>query len=219
MLTACQCDNARVSTRSLLLVAALAAVALALGAATAHWLYRSQAARTPHATVLEAPRPLPEFELVDHGGQPFRQDSLSGHWSILFFGFTRCPDVCPTTLHTLARASELLDNLPEERRPRVIFVSVDPVRDDPEALARYVSWFDARFVGVTGELAGVQALTDGLGVAVSYVREPAGEDYTVDHTAALFLVDPRTRLRAIFSSPHEASRIVRDYRLITGGRG
>ncbi|MGH8496959.1 MAG: SCO family protein [Gammaproteobacteria bacterium] len=202
--------------RFLLAIVALAVIAGALGAASAHWL---RAAREPKATVLDTPRPLPEFELVDHHGRPFERSDLDGRWSILFFGFTNCPDVCPVTLQTLAEASDRLDDLPDARRPRVVFVSVDPARDDASTLARYVTWFDPRFTGVTGELARLQALTDGLGVAVRYVREPAGVEYTVDHTAAVFLVDPEARLRAIFTSPHDASQFAQDYRLITEGRG
>ncbi|CAN5359796.1 SCO family protein [soil metagenome] len=194
-----------------MLLAAVAA--LAFGAAAAHWMRTPQA---PQATVLEQPRPLPEFRLVDHRDRPFRRDRLSGRWSLLFFGFTHCPDVCPMTLSALARAVHDLEELPAKRRPQVIFVSVDPARDDPATLERYVTGFDDRWIGVTGDLARLQALTDALGVAVRYVREPDGDDYTVDHTAAVFLIDPRARLRAIFSMPHEASQIARDYRLILG---
>jgi protein SCO1/2 len=205
-----------VSPRFTLLSIVLAAVALALGAAAAHWL---RPPAPPHEVlVIEAPRPLADFDLLDHRGRSFDRARLSGRWSVLFFGFTRCPDICPTTLIALARANGLLDDLPPEQRPQIVFVTVDPMRDDPATLARYVPHFDPDFTGVTGELPAVQTLTGSLGVAVSYRRQADG-DYSVDHSSALFLVDPRARLSAIFTAPHDPARLAREYRRIVAGRG
>ncbi|HUO83052.1 MAG TPA: SCO family protein [Gammaproteobacteria bacterium] len=204
------------SPRFALLSLVLAAVALALGAASAHWLRMSGS--PSGALVLDPPRPMPELDLLDHQGRPFDRARLAGRWSVLFFGFTRCPDICPATLIALAGASGRLDDLPPGQQPQVVFVSVDPMRDDPGTLARYVPHFDPDFTGVTGELPAVQTLTDALGVAVSYRRQAEG-DYSVDHTAAVFLVDPQARLRAIFTAPHEAAQLARDYRRIVAGRG
>ncbi len=174
-----------------------------------------------NATWLRAPRPLPEFELLSHSGQVFNKESLNGNWSILFFGFTNCPDVCPTTLSTLNR---VVDGIAARgnRQPRVIFVSVDPMRDNVEKMAAYVPYFNADFIGLTGDLASVQALTRELGVAVSYapiaspVADGEQQDYTVDHSTALFLVDPDGRLSGIFGAPHITEQIVDDYLIITG---
>lgn len=203
----------------------LAVVAVAGGIVAARFLVPAeQAALEPvNATWLHAPRPLPEFELLSHSGQAFGKENLAGNWSILFFGFANCPDVCPTTLSTLNRVvGEIADQ--GKRQPRVIFVSVDPMRDSVDMLAAYVPYFNPDFIGLTGELASIQDLTRGLGVAVSY--SPTGQavpgqqneqqSYTVDHSSALFLVDPDARLSGIFSAPHITEQIVDDYLIITG---
>jgi len=165
-------------------------------------------------TVFNAPRPLPEVTLVDQTGAAFAPGQLAGHWSLLFFGFTHCPDVCPTTLTTLAQAVAQLGDLPPARRPRVYMISVDPGRDDPARMAEYVSYFDPQFVGVTGDPEAVDALAKGLGVAYAYVPREDGS-YSVDHTAAIFVLDPDGSLVALLSTPHSATGIARDFRAIT----
>ncbi|MCZ6536984.1 MAG: SCO family protein [Gammaproteobacteria bacterium] len=203
----------------------LAVTALAGGIVVARFLAPAeQTALEPvNATWLRAPRPLPEFELLSHSGQAFRKENLAGNWSILFFGFTHCPDICPTTLATLSRVvGGIADQ--GKRQPRVIFVSVDPMRDSVNQLAAYVPYFNPEFIGLTGELARIQDLTRELGVAVHYspTRQAApgseGEqqDYTVDHSTTLFLVDPDGRLSGIFSAPHVTEQIIDDYLIISG---
>jgi len=193
--------------------------ALLAGVATAWYTMRSEAPPVlAHATLFNAPRPLPEFELVDHAGRRFDRERLQGRWHFLFFGFTHCPDVCPTTLATLAGVRAVLRDLPASARPGVVLVSVDPARDTPEALARYVPHFDPEFVGVTGAAAAIAALTKEIGVAV-VMGEPGDDgEYTVDHTAALFLVDPDGAWTAVFGTPHSVDTIARDYRAIVAAR-
>jgi protein SCO1/2 len=167
------------------------------------------------ATLLTPARPLPEFTLTDHTGAVFDPSRLKNHWSLLFFGFTRCPDVCPTTLGVLAQTEKSLADLPADRRPQVILVSVDPQRDTPEQLASYVRFFDPSFVGVTGTQGAIDALTRALGVPVAISKSPSGNgDYSVDHSAAIFLIDPQGAMRALFSTPHEPAIIAADYRRI-----
>ena len=171
------------------------------------------------ALVLTEPRPLPNFSLTDHHGADFVPERLAGRWTFLFFGFTHCPDVCPTTLQTLARARAALADLPSPKRPGVIMVSVDPLRDTPAQLAGYVPYFDPEFLGVTGAEEALRPLTSSLGVAYGYTPADDGQGYTVDHTAAIFLVDPAGRLAAVFGTPHEAGRIASDYRAILAASG
>ena len=166
------------------------------------------------ATLLDAARPLPEFALTDSRGHLYRRESLSGHWTLMFFGFTNCPDVCPTTLVALADVRRQLKDLPQGEIPAVAFVSVDPARDTPEALGRYVAHFDPQFLGVTGSPQAIEVLTRHLGVAVSIGAPQDDGSYSVDHTAAIFLIDPDTAVKAVFGSPHVASVIARDYRSI-----
>jgi protein SCO1/2 len=143
---------------------------------------------------------------------------LRGQWTFLFFGFVNCPDICPTTLATLAAAREALADLPEAQRPTVTLVSVDPRRDTPEVLAHYVAHFDPSFSGITGSVEAINTLTSALGVAV--IIGPAADDgsYAVDHSAAIFLVDPEGRIAALFGTPHEAGTIARDFRRIVAAR-
>jgi protein SCO1/2 len=197
-------------------IAAIVLVAV-LAALAGMWLAGERPAERlelEHATVFPTPRTLPAFALTDQAGAPFGPERLQGGWHILFFGFTHCPDVCPSTLATLTAARRQLADLPADEQPDVVLVSVDPKRDTPGRLAEYVAFFDPRFLGVTGDPASIEALTRELGVAV-VVGEPddAGQ-YTIDHTATLFLVDPRGRLAAIFGMPHTPDGIAQDYRRI-----
>ncbi len=198
---------------------AVIAFAVLVGAATAWFTTRGdERPALAQATLFDAPRRLPEFQLVDHEGRPFDRERLRGRWNFLFFGFTHCPDVCPTTLATLAAVRGGLHDLPASDRPGVVLVSVDPARDTPEALARYVLHFDPEFDGVTGEAAAIAALTRELGVAVVVGAPGADGEYTVDHTAALFLIDPDGAWTAVFGTPHATDTIARDFRSIAAAR-
>jgi len=177
------------------------------------------AAMDARALVLEAPRTLPDFLLMDHAQQPFGPARLEGRWTLLFFGFTNCPDVCPTTLNTLAGLAQSLEDLPPSSQPTITMVSVDPIRDTAEKLSAYVPFFDPDFVGVTGEMGEVLTLTRGLGVAFAYQPAANGEAYSVEHTASVFLIDPNGRLAAIFSTPHRVGDLDREFRQIVSTRG
>lgn len=196
-------------------LAVLIAAAIA-GAATAWFVLRTTAAppALEQATRLDSARPLPDFELTDQAGRPFGRKRLLGHWTLMFFGFTNCPDVCPTTLATLAEVQRQLADLPAPDRPAVVLVSVDPARDTPELLGRYVAHFDPQFLGVTGPPASLAVLARDLGAAFSVGPPSADGNYSVDHTAAIFLIDPAAGFAAVFGSPHVADAIARDYRSI-----
>lgn len=195
---------------------AVVLAAVLAGAATAFIATRSSHAPPvlERATQFDVARPLPPLTLTDHAGRDFGRDRLLGHWTLMFFGFTHCPDVCPTTLATLAQASKLLSDLPLPDMPAIVLVSVDPARDTPDALAQYVSHFDPEFVGVTGQPAAIEILTREFGVAVLTGAPEDDGSYTVDHTAAIFLIDPSASFAAVFGSPHAADLIARDYRRI-----
>lgn len=170
---------------------------------------------TERATVLNPPRDLPAIALVDADGRPFTNARFEGGWTLVFFGFARCPDVCPTTLATLAQVQRELADLPAARRPRVLLVSVDPERDTPDVLGPYVRHFDPAFMAATGDPAQVRAFATAFGVPYAKVSVGNG-DYTMDHGSGLFLVDPQGRLHAYLSSPHVAAVIARDYRAVAG---
>ena len=207
---------------SKLKIAILALVAV-VAALAGMWLARlqappvepeSRALALEHATVLPAARPLPAFELLDQQSRAFSPGQLAGRWSLVFFGFTNCPDVCPATLATLAAARRELASLPAAQQPDVVLVSVDPGRDTPERLAEYLAFFDPSFTGVTGDAAQIARLTEALGVAVIIGEADAQGRYTVDHSTTIFLVNPAGAVSAIFSAPHTPDGIAHDYRLI-----
>ena len=158
------------------------------------------------ATVLDTPRPLPVFSLTGSDGGVVDTDRLEGRWTLVFFGFTHCPDICPTTLNTVARA---LDDIPVENRPTVLLVSVDPERDTPPTLRTYLDYFDPSFVGATGGIDAIEAFSTSVGAVFAHTPDTDG-GYSVDHSAALFLLDPRVRLAAVFSAPHTAGTIAAD---------
>jgi protein SCO1/2 len=204
------------------LIAAVVAAGILAGAAVAHQMLRERATEVPgleRATLYQEPRPLPGFSLVDQDGARFGPSRLRGRWSFLFFGFVNCPDICPATLATLAAARNSLDELPADARPGVTLVSVDPGRDTPAILGRYVSHFDRSFQGVTGSPAEIDALARNLGVAVLVGASDDTGNYPVDHSAAIFLVDPQGRVAALFSAPHDAAVIARDFRRIVEADG
>lgn len=152
------------------------------------------------------PRPIGEFALQDHHGRAFARERLHGAWTFLFFGYTHCPDVCPTTLSTLLRVEHDLVGHASAPRQHVL-VSVDPARDTVEHLAGYVSAFGPAFLGVTGSDDELSKLARSVG-AVYFRGEPESDgSYLVDHTASIMLVDPHGRLVALFGMPHDSARI------------
>jgi protein SCO1 len=207
-------------TQSIALAAIVAIVAVAAGMLSARYLsrdpdgeHRSAQAALTTATLLAPPRPVPPLALTDHDNRPFGADRMRGGWSLLFFGFTSCPDVCPVTMSALAQTNKLLANLPVQQRPRLVMISVDPERDTPERLGPYVKAFDPTFVGATASKPAIDEFAQRMGVLVA-TRPLEGENYTVDHTTSVFLINPEGALRALFSAPHKPQEIAADYRRI-----
>jgi len=201
-------------------IVAIVVAGILTGVASALVLARREAAPPvlARATLLDAARPLPAITLVDQAGAAFDLGRLRGRWTLLFFGFTNCPDVCPTTLAMLAETRRLLADLPAADMPQVVLATVDPARDTPEQLARYVAHFDPSFIGVTGSRESIDTLTRALGVAVLIGAPGPDGSYTVDHSAAVLLVDPAAAFAAVFSAPYAAAVLAQDYRRIIAAR-
>lgn len=135
--------------------------------------------------------PGPSFELTDHTGKPFSSSTLAGHPYVLFFGFTRCPDVCPTTLLEM---SNVLKRLGEDAdRLKILFVTVDPEQDTPEQLGKYLASFDPRIVGLTGNDEKIAEVAKGWKAFYNKITEDDGS-YTIVHSAYVYLVDRENRL-------------------------
>jgi len=166
-------------------------------------------------TLFPDPRPLTAFTLTDHKDRVFDLASLQGKWSFLFFGYTHCPDVCPTTLAVLARAHDnIARNTLGAERIQFIFVSVDPNRDTAGELRQYVEYFDTSFLGVTGDNAQIANLAGQLGAAYRVAITPGTENYPVYHTTAVFLVDPLARYHAVFKPPYDAEAISKRFKVV-----
>lgn len=178
--------------------------AAAIGVATAvFYLARDAAGR------------LPAFELRDHRDAPFTRADFEGRWSLVFAGFTHCPDICPDTLQRVAALGPRLQE--GGTVPHTVFLSVDPARDTPERLADYVGHFDPGFTGVTGGKAQIDRLVAALGLSYILVPRAAGE-YTVDHSAALVLVGPDARVVRHFLPPFDPERLATDLNAATADR-
>lgn len=201
-------------------IALFCIVAVAGAAASLLWRHAPANIDLATGTLLTPSRELKDFSLIDQRGQAFGPANLRGHWSLMFFGYTNCPDFCPTTLATLAAMEKRLRAANASVLPQVIFVSVDARRDTPAQLAKYVPYFDPGFIGLTAaDQPSIEAVAKNLGVAV--VIQPAAADgnYSVDHSGAIFVLGPDGRIAAILTGPFSAAALQGDFQRIVDSRG
>ncbi len=172
------------------------------------WLARELDSSGPElasGTWLPRPKPIADFHLVDNLGKPFSLHDLRGKPTLVFFGFTRCPDVCPTTLLKLAQVKKTA------AIPVCAWCSSrsTPARDTPSAVGLYVHAFDPDFIGLTGDEKSINQVAADFGVAVSKVDLPGG-DYTMDHSAVVFLLNDQGQVAGIFTPPFDIPRLAAD---------
>ena len=149
--------------------------------------------------LFDTPRDPGAFSLMDHHGAPFTRDALTNRWTLIFFGFTHCPDICPTTLAELAELkAQLVDT--EANDLQVVMLTVDPARDTPARLADYVPYFHPDFLGVTGEFADILSVAQRLNAPFRKVSEPNG-GYQMEHSANVMLMNPRGDYHGFFRAP------------------
>ncbi len=160
-------------------------------------------------------REIADFALTDQNGQTTTLNDLEGHWSLLFFGYTYCPDICPTTLYLMTQVKALLNTSDAQEPIQYVFISVDPQRDKPQRLKEYVEYFDTAFVGLSGKKVEIDKLVSSLGVYYRRQEAEDNENYLVDHSAGLFLLNPDGKPQALFSAPHDATKLAHDITLIT----
>ena len=208
----------------------------------AHWLITLFQARDEVETInalnalgaIEYPDPyrLTPFQLSDQNGDPFLVEDFVGQWSLVFFGFTSCPDVCPITMSELAQAHRTITEMPDLPDPQVVFVSVDPERDSRQAVKRYVEQFNTDFIGLSGSEAGIGTLAEQLFVAFSKVDQadmvpgetgheshmPDGgvtaDGYMINHNIHVSLVNPEAELVALIRPPVRRESLVQAYSLL-----
>ncbi len=207
--------------RSTLIVLAIAA---AFAGLLAGWHFSNRPSAPPEGPALqsmkrfETPRALPPFQLTRHDGQPIDNSALKGHWTMVFIGFTHCPDVCPTTLAQLQQAQDQWASIPEAKRPRVMFVAVDPDRDTPAITGRYAHAFHKDTLAATGTQAQLEDFARGLSLV--FMKNPPDDPtkpdrYAVDHSAALAVIDPEGRMAGVIQPPFEPGKISADFITLT----
>jgi protein SCO1/2 len=181
--------------------------AVGIGIATWNNLSKPKDNALAATGILPTPRPLPAFSLTRADHKTLSRKDLRGKWSLLFFGYTHCPDICPTTLAELAQARQLLtadSKVLDETQ--FIFVSVDPARDTPESLRDYVHYFSPDFIAATGSTQQLADIT--LALDIKYSRGEASVDgYAVNHSSAVVLIDPQVRYYARLKAPHYGEEV------------
>ena len=205
-------DNKQSGFKRILIAIIVAALAMAAGIWAARAVLEHNSVQDElDATRFPEAREIASFSLIDHNNAVFDNSVLKDRWSFIFFGYTHCPDVCPTTLSVLNSVAQKLGDLDEDIR--FVFLSVDPERDTPEQLAQFVSYFNSDFIGVTGTPEGIEQITRQLGVLhIRAQPEEGASGYLVDHSASVFLFDPDGRYHAVFSPPLSADTIAGDFR-------
>lgn len=166
-------------------------------------------------TVFSEPRYFPQFTLTDDNKQIFTNSQLDDHWTLMFFGFTNCGGICPTTMAELAKVFRLMPESVQQYHPQLVFVTVDPVRDTPEKMHAYLNTFHPNFIGLTGEPSSLAKLRRQLGI-LAMDREPNGKESqdNIDHSGTILLINPRGQYVGVFSMPHDAKAIVDDMILL-----
>jgi protein SCO1 len=165
----------------------------------------------PHefvGTVLDDPEPAPALTLTAAGGEQVSLDDFTGKAVLLYFGYTSCPDVCPTTLAALADALDELGSRRDE--VQVVMVTVDPARDTPELLASYVAHFDPSFIGLGGTAGEIATAASAYGIYYQKGEGTVETGYEVDHTAQVMLIDPQGRYREVLPFGLDGAAIAGD---------
>ncbi len=205
--------------RTVVLLAVLIVIFLA---AFVHTMTRPQimsdaALRANNALLFDKVRDIGDFALLDDEGKPFTPQALQGKWSLLFVGYTFCPDVCPTTMALL---SQLYGKLRPEfaHDTQIIMVSVDPARDVPAKLHEYVHYFNPTFRGVTGEFLALQQFTTQLSIPFSKVPG-GGDNYAIAHSGSIAIIDADGHFIGFFKEPHDLNQLLMNYQSIRAARG
>lgn len=164
------------------------------------------------ATLLDRAKPIQPFKLIDHNNKSFDHTRFSSKWSFMFFGYTHCPDVCPTAMQTMKTVWKQLDvDKQSGSNLQMIFVSVDPERDDLDTLKQYATFYHPDYIGVTGKLDQIDNITRQLGILYGYEEPDEKGNYHVNHSGQIILVDPRGNMRGVFSPPLDPLQISKDF--------
>jgi len=170
-----------------------------------------------HGTYLENPRTVNKFSLTGTDQKTFDNASLQGRWTMVFFGFTNCGYMCPTTMAELGKMYRLLEEKGVKNLPHVVMISIDPERDNLDKLGQYVSAFNPTFYGALGKEKAIKSMTREMGIAYAKVSNKDSadpENYDIQHSGAVMLFNPQGELNAFFTTPHHADSLAKDYILL-----
>jgi protein SCO1/2 len=173
----------------------IALVALVIGVVVAiNIAPPSENNKTQHVNLYPQVRALPDFQLVDHNNKSFTSENLKGYWSLVFVGYTYCPDICPTTLAELKNVYPELQKIPTDFPVQVVLLSVDPKRDTPERLNEYINFFHSDFIAVSGEHSQLFPLVRAMGMMYSMSESTDNPNYLVDHSSSVVVVNPKAQV-------------------------
>lgn len=214
---------AKVRVQILSWIIAFAILAILYGMWTQHWLHnfiKPEPLTLMTGTLLPQPLPIQSFHLTDINNKSFTNNNFKNQWSMVFFGFTNCPQLCPTTLSVLNQAYKKLQQ-DQVVLPQVVFVSVDPERDSATKIKDYLASFNPAFIGVSGNEENIRILMQQFNIAYAKILQgDSAQSYRIDHSGTILLVDPAGKLQAIFSTPHNANNIASDYeKIVTATKG
>jgi protein SCO1/2 len=178
-----------------------------------HWQI-AQSRNLLSGTVLTSARKLPNFDMQGIDNKPFTPSQLKGQWTWIFFGFTQCPSLCPTTMTKLAKSYQKLKQAGVQNLPRVVMITLDPKRDTLSKLKAYVQAFEPDFYGASGQASVVKNLAAKLGIAYAKVQSPElKQAYTIEHSGAVMVVNPDGKLQAFFNPPFTVKQLVHDHQI------
>jgi protein SCO1/2 len=167
------------------------------------------------AVIFSTPRELSAFNLLDQYSEPFTLERLQDKWTFVFFGFTHCPDICPTTLALFNSLSDKLQDTDFFADTQFLLVSLDPARDTPEALKTYIRYFNPAFVGVTGDFLPLRKMATQLNVAFQkVVTNHETGDYTIDHGGNVALINPQGHYHGFYKPPLDANKMALTYKSV-----
>jgi len=183
------------------LVVMLVAVSLYVNKMTTKVHLSSEQLKDMGLYLIEPPRNLGAFNLMDSAGKEFLPKDFEGKWNMLFFGFTFCPDICPITMSMLSRIEKGLD-IENQEKVRIFLVTVDPDRDSPDQLKVYLENFSENFIGLTGGLDQIYNFATRVNAPFNPIKNNKESNYTVDHTGSIILINPEGNYAGFFRAPH-----------------
>jgi protein SCO1/2 len=185
----------------------IAFIALVIGVVAALNIAPPKGDKTQHVSLYPQVRALPDFQLVDHNNQVFTPQNLMGHWSLVFVGYTYCPDICPTTLAELKGIYPALQKIPSEFPIQVVLVSVDPKRDTPKRLNEYINFFHPDFIGVSADHPQLFPLVRAMGMMYSMSESTDNPNYLVDHSSSVVVINPKAQVVGRFKPDFVAGQL------------